>query len=62
MGIEQICKDCKYFKEDVSIEGGSALKGKCCRWPPKIFKKGIDVAEYPAVKSNQWCGEWKGGH
>lgn len=49
------CEKCKFFKPVMSI-------GECRRFPPTSDGKGLhSVDNYPMVRKNYWCGEYKKG-
>ena len=49
------CKECKYFE---SVGDGN--NGYCHRFPPNSDGKGTStIDEFPFVRSNYWCGEYK---
>lgn len=50
------CKKCKFFRYI------SSVVGECRRFPPKPDGKGIHtVDEFPTVRNEMWCGEYKKG-
>lgn len=46
------CEGCRFF--DARVYPGS---GTCRRFPP-IFHH-FDYTRQPAVRGNDWCGEWR---
>ena len=54
------CKKCKFFETVLcSTEG---MVGECRRFPPKPDGKGVHtIDEFPIVRLNYWCGEYKKG-
>lgn len=50
------CKDCKFYQEN---------KGECHRYPPSIWSEThcefstSYCCNFPEVKGNDWCGEFK---
>ncbi|OZI17941.1 hypothetical protein CAL19_12735 [Bordetella genomosp. 7] len=50
--IERSCKDCRHFNE-------TATWDECRRYPPvAIMDEGDVVFVFPAIKPDEWCGEW----
>ena len=49
------CGKCMFFKPVMSI-------GECRRFPPKPDEKGEhSVDDFPIVRKDSWCGEYKKG-
>ena len=46
--MKQICKNCKYWKKDITQIYEDMEKGECKRYPKEEVKINDD-----------WCGEWK---
>lgn len=48
------CKTCKF------VEVVGMTVGECRRFPPKPDGKGLHtIDEFPTVKLDYWCGEYK---
>lgn len=60
------CKNCKFFKESSALVGGQA-QGNCHRYPPQVTalflpnpnQPIVQSNDWPAVKKNDWCGEFE---
>lgn len=54
------CKGCK-FSSDQQVYDLREEMYACKRFPPKIIadKRGEIVSQFPVVRANSWCGEYK---
>ena len=52
---EQRCETCRYWLPDDPDWSGLA-KGRCRRRPPQGALK--DLATFPPLLGEEWCGEW----
>lgn len=50
-------EDCEDYKFQTPVELGEY--GKCTRYPPVFFYQGLVNAEFPVVKGDEVCGEYK---
>jgi len=62
---ESSCASCRFFKP------GTGHAGTCQRYPPQVYGlvqsvgkggeyhlDGIEEVAWPAVRPDDWCGEW----
>ncbi len=53
------CSACAYFENHNSVESLASSKIGLCRLnPPFIMETMAPVAQWPLVKSDDWCGKY----
>ena len=67
-GYPDTCQGCKFFRplteEDTDVEsdewGADAAEyGRCVRYPPTFFHHNLLNGEFPVVRQDAWCGEYR---